>query len=78
LEVDQIISGVIEVGTQITGQNVIAGTTVVANLTGSGGAGTYRINIPQTVSSEVMYTGTRIPGNKGVLYRNGVSLQGIS
>lgn len=54
----------VAIGATVTGTNVVAGTTVVSQLSGSnGGAGTYALSIPeQTVAS-----GTALSGTFGVL-----------
>ncbi|MCX6231016.1 MAG: hypothetical protein NTZ33_05685 [Bacteroidetes bacterium] len=51
LTVTAVTSGTIAVGQPITGTNVLGGTYITAFGTGVGGAGTYTINISQTVAS---------------------------
>jgi hypothetical protein len=55
LTVTAVASGVISVGHTIQGAGITAGTIVTAILTGSGGVGTYTVNVSQTVVSETMY-----------------------
>jgi len=54
LTVTAIASGVISMGTEVSGAGVTAGTYVTALGTGTGGAGTYTISTSQTVSSTAM------------------------
>jgi len=58
LTVTGISSGAINVGQTLSGTGIAAGTKIVAMLTGAGNnvneAGTYRLNISQTVSSETI------------------------
>jgi len=55
LTVGTLNTGTIKVGQVITGPSVTAGTTITAYGTGTGGAGTYTIDISQTVGvSETM------------------------
>lgn len=49
--------GLFRVGMVLTGTNVIAGTTIIGLGTGTGGAGTYIVNISQTVAATTI-TGT--------------------
>ena len=59
-------------GTILTGSNVVTGTTIVAQLTGTTGkAGTYEVNIPQTVAS------TTISGSFGVFTPSGTITGGF-
>ena len=50
-----VITGGVNIGMTLTGTGVTAGTTIVAFNTGAGGnvneAGTYTVNLPQTVAS---------------------------
>jgi hypothetical protein len=55
LTVTAVTSGVISVGHTIQGVGITAGTIVTAILTGTGGIGTYTVNVSQTVGSETMY-----------------------
>jgi hypothetical protein len=62
LTVDVVNSGALAVGQVVKGTGVAAGTTITAQLSGpTGGAGTYRVSISQTVAStgatELMSTG---------------------
>ena len=51
LTVTGVTSGALQVGSTISGTGVTAGTIITAVGTGTGGAGTYTINISQTVAS---------------------------
>lgn len=51
LNVTAVTSGVIDIGQYLTGTGVTAGTRVVAFGTGTGGIGTYTVDITQTVAS---------------------------
>lgn len=51
LDVTAVTSGVIDIGQTLTGTGVTAGTKVVAFGTGTGGTGTYTVDISQTVAS---------------------------
>ena len=55
LTVTAVASGVISVGHTIQGVGITANTIVTAILTGTGGVGTYTVNVSQTVGSETMY-----------------------
>lgn len=57
LNVTAVTSGTIELGMQLTGTGVTAGTRITAYGTGSGGTGTYTVNTSQEVAS------TTITGN---------------
>jgi hypothetical protein len=54
LTVTAVGSGALAVGDAITGSGVTAGTYVSGLITGNGGAGTYAVNIGQTVASETI------------------------
>ena len=51
LNVTAVTSGTLDIGQVISGTGVTAGTRIVAFGTGSGGAGTYTVDISQTVTS---------------------------
>ena len=51
LTVATLTTGVITVGSVLSGTNVTAGTTIIALGTGTGGAGTYTVSTSQTVTS---------------------------
>lgn len=51
LTVTAVTSGTVQVGQALTGTGIVSGTTIVAALTGTGGAGDYILNTSQTVSS---------------------------
>jgi hypothetical protein len=58
LTITGISSGAVNVGQTITGTGVVAGTKIVGMLTGAGNnvneAGTYTVNIPQTVTAQTL------------------------
>ena len=62
LNVTIVTSGTLAVGQNITGIGIAAGTVITAFVGGSGGTGTYTVNISQTVSS------TTITANGGSVY----------
>lgn len=51
LTVTAVTSGTLDIGQVITGTGVTAGTRIVGFGTGTGGAGTYTVDVSQTVSS---------------------------
>ncbi len=51
LDVTAVTSGVLSIGQTITGTGVSADTRIVAFLTGTGGTGTYTVDVSQTVLS---------------------------
>jgi hypothetical protein len=51
LDVTAVTSGTLDIGQTISGTGVTAGTKIVAFGTGSGGIGTYTVDISQTVAS---------------------------
>jgi len=51
LTVTAVTSGIIEVGSVLTGTGISLGTTIVSFGTGTGGTGTYNVSISQTVAS---------------------------
>lgn len=51
LTVSAVSSGVIAVGDALTGANVTTGTSVTGFITGTGGVGTYAVNVSQTAAS---------------------------
>lgn len=57
LNVASVSSGTILVGMQISGPNVTPNTIITADLGGSGGMGTYQVNIPQLVQGSTGMTG---------------------
>jgi hypothetical protein len=54
LDVSAISSGTIKLGMEITGTGVAAGTRITNFVTGSGGLGTYTINVSQNVTSRAL------------------------
>lgn len=54
LSVSSLTSGVVAVGQSITGGAVALGTQITGLIGGSGGLGTYAVNIAQDVSSQAM------------------------
>jgi hypothetical protein len=62
LTVTAVTTGVLTAGQTISGTNVVAGTQILSQLTGTaGGVGTYQVSTPQTVAS------TAITGSGGTL-----------
>ncbi len=59
LTVTAVTSGVLSIGQTITGTGVSADTRIVAFLTGTGGTGTYTVDVSQTVSSTTI-TATKL------------------
>ena len=57
MTVSAITTGVIRVGTTISGTGVTAGTTVTAYSSGTGGTGTYTVSVSQTVASTTITCG---------------------
>ena len=51
LNVSTVTSGTLTIGQSLTGTGIASGTFILAFGTGTGGTGTYTINIPQTVAS---------------------------
>lgn len=51
LTVGGAVTGVFVAGQTLTGTGVTAGTTVLSNISGTGGAGTYAVSIAQTTAS---------------------------
>lgn len=49
--------GTISVGNLLFGSGIAVGTTVSGSLSGTGGVGTYSVNIPQTIGAEQMACG---------------------
>jgi hypothetical protein len=50
LIITEVFSGTIEIGTTLLGTGISSSTTITADITGTGGAGTYSVSISQTVS----------------------------
>ena len=63
LTISAVTSGTLGVGVVISGTGVTAGTYISALMTGTGGAGTYRVSVSQTVTS------TAITGSRGQALR---------
>ena len=55
LTVTALTAGVIQIGQVLNGSQVAANTTVIGVLTGTGGVGTYVVNVAQAVSSTTIY-----------------------
>jgi hypothetical protein len=56
LTVSSVSSGVLNVGDEVRGVGISAGTQIVSFGSGSGGTGTYNVSLSQSVSSETMTT----------------------
>ena len=54
LTIGGTVTGYFGVGQMISGTGVTAGTTITALGTGTGGAGTYTVNIPQTAGASII------------------------
>jgi hypothetical protein len=63
LTVTAVTSGVLQVGSQISGTGVTTGTIITALGTGTGGTGTYTISISQTVASTTITATAGFPAN---------------
>lgn len=80
LDVTAVTSGTIELGMQLTGTGVTAGTRITAYGTGSGGTGTYTVNTSQEVTSTTI-TGdlpSKITADYAGLYNLQFSLQFVN
>jgi hypothetical protein len=65
LTVTSVVSGVVTVNSVIRGQNVVTGTVIDEQLSGTtGGAGTYRVNTIQTVGSTTIKADTHYSRTK--------------
>lgn len=60
-------SGVLGVGSVVTGPNVLPGTVITALGTGTGGTGTYTVNQSQTASSGAISAGGIAPSGKTII-----------
>jgi hypothetical protein len=58
MDVSFVASGTISLNNLVGGSGVAAGTSVVGFGTGSGGTGTYTVNVPQTLTSRTMTAST--------------------
>jgi hypothetical protein len=65
LRVSAVTSGGIIVGQRISGTGITPGTTITAPITGTGGSGTYKVSISQTVVA-----GTTITGSEFTVFTN--------
>ena len=80
LNVTAVTSGTIELGMQLTGTGVTAGTRITAYGTGSGSTGTYTVNTSQEVTSTTI-TGdlpSKITADYAGLYNLQFSLQFVN
>jgi hypothetical protein len=64
LTVNQINGGLLQVGYILSGLNLEPNTTIVSFLTGTGGVGTYEINISQTTTT-ALFSVTNVPPTGG-------------
>lgn len=71
LTVSAVTNGVLTVGSAISGTGITAGTKVTAYGSGTGGAGTYTVDISQTVASTTITSGDTF---KIALYTSSASL----
>ena len=66
LTVDTATSGLLGVGSIIAGPNVTAGTTITALSTGTGGIGTYEVDISQSASIDAITAAVIVTVSSGV------------
>ena len=65
LTVSSVVVGTVTVNSVIRGQNVVAGTKIVSQLTGTtGGAGTYTVSVNQTVAATTIKADTHYSRTK--------------
>ena len=60
LAVSAVSSGTLAVGQNISGTGVTAGTQIVGELSGTGGSGTYVVNLSQTATSTTITAGATV------------------
>jgi hypothetical protein len=60
-----ITSGIIYIGTVLSGVGVTAGTTVTAFGTGNGGAGTYTVSASQLTQSAIISSAVAVTVSSG-------------
>jgi hypothetical protein len=72
LTVSAVAGGALAVGMAITGAGVATGTVIISLGNGTGGTGTYNLNISQSVGSEAMNAGAPFPPSLGGFSRNGM------
>lgn len=60
LTVGGTVAGTFGVGQTVTGSGIAAGTSITALGTGTGGAGTYIVNLTQTISSQAINTASNV------------------
>lgn len=77
LTVSAVSNGALAVGQVISGSGVTAGTTITALGTGTGGAGTYTINVSQTVGSPTAMTAAS-PGVAAYLRGGSLATLGLA
>lgn len=81
LTVSSVSSGTLKVGQYIYGGTILPGTIIVELLTGTGGAGTYRVSRSQTASSTTVYAKAALlgwtNGDRTILY-GGIEIDGIT
>lgn len=82
LTVTAVASGSVVVGAELSGTNVSSGTKIVETVTGTGGVGTYKVNVTQYVSSTSMTTATTtvtvLDVNNGSIIGDVVTFSGIT
>lgn len=59
LTVTAVTSGTLALNAVLTGDNIAEGTTITALGTGTGGVGTYTVNLTQTAASGTVYAGAQ-------------------
>jgi hypothetical protein len=76
LTVNTVGSGNLIVGETLYGKGIAAGTTILAEITGTGGAGTYTVGISQTLAKEDLTTAGTVPSINGdILFGAGTAGQ---
>lgn len=71
MTVSAISVGSVQIGEVLNGTGIVAGTTVTAFGTGTGGIGTYTVSVSQTVASTTVTTVGRVLSKSGVFFRIG-------
>lgn len=78
LTVTAISVGSIQVGGEVVGTGVTAGTRVTGMVSGTGGTGTYSLSIANTVSSTTLTQPARVLNKAGVFFRIGTTSSNLT
>lgn len=78
MTVSAVAAGSIQVGEVVTGPGVAPGTIVTALDTGTGGIGTYTVNLTQFVGSGSMTQPGRVLSKAGVFFRIGLTDKNVT